>query len=330
MSKRCQTVRADAPSPSPARPSIRLGLCCMNFTLRRGKPGVYCSRTVQRKHFTLEKAQALAQQNCRDLLTLLRWNEERAPNAIRVFRVSSDLFPRYTDAALPPYSLECARDALTAAGAYAAEHGHRLLMHPGQFNQIGTHRSNVFDATVADLSYQAAVLDMLGVSPDDGVLIVHGGGTYGDKVHTKRRWIAQFAKLPAVVRRRLALENDERHYSVADCLEMCSKLGIPMVYDCFHHACYTALHPNDPQPTHDQFLPRVLATWGASRRPVMHVSEQRVGHRVGAHSDFVSRVPQHVLDVPSKYGRPIDLEVEAKKKELAIARLFKTHATALL
>ena len=41
---------------------------------------------------------------------------------------------------------------------------------------------------------------------DNGVLIVHGGGTYGDRENTTNRWINQFHMLPDNVKRRLVID----------------------------------------------------------------------------------------------------------------------------
>ena len=322
-------------------PLLRLGLCCINDELRHLKPKkdqVYCSRTVQLKNYSPQKAESLALQNCVDLGKLIAWNEEVAPTLpqfhgipIRVMRVSSDIWPQWSNTKIDDcrYDVERkVRDALQSAGAYAREKGHRLLMHPGQYNQVGTPTRSVFEATCRELAYQARVLDMLGVSEEDGVLIVHGGGTYKDKEATKKRWIEQFFQLPKKVQGRLVLENDERQYGVEDVLEICKAIGRPMIYDSHHHRCYQLNHP-DYEPSFSMM--DIVETWvrvdpdtGARHqmRPVMHVSEQRSDARVGAHSDFICEgIPPEILEL-CKQGVGIDLEVEAKKKEKAIARIL--------
>jgi hypothetical protein len=46
---------------------------------------------------------------------------------------------------------------------------------------------------------------------------------------------------------------------------------------------------------------------------------------VGAHSDFIEVIPQHLLDVPEIYNTSISIEVEAKAKEAAILKLMKKY-----
>jgi UV DNA damage endonuclease len=277
-----------------------------------------------RKYFTVDRAKTVALENIRGLYGMLEWNEKQDP-PIRVTRISSQLLPRFADDGVDDYDLDSdLREELERIGNYARIHGHRLLMHPGQYCQVGSPSDTVFDRTSKILDYHAAVLDAIGCGPE-GVIIVHGGGTYKDKPRTMRRWIDRFSLLPKRVRERLVLENDEQNYSVEDCLEICLSIGIPMVYDCFHDQCYRLKHPDEEHLSADRFLPRVLATWKSNVRPIMHISEQAPGAKIGKHSDYIESIPRHILTIHQRYNRTIDLEVEAKKKELAIFRLYQSY-----
>ena len=72
---------------------IQLGLCCMNTQLRGLKPPVYCSRRIIVRIIDEKGIEELKRRillNLEDLYKMLVWNEE---NGIRVFRLSSELFP---------------------------------------------------------------------------------------------------------------------------------------------------------------------------------------------------------------------------------------------
>ena len=73
-------------------PTIQLGLCCINTELR--KDNIFCSRTMNRKNFTVKKAKEIALQNINDIAKMCKWNYE---NNIFVLRLSSDMFPHFTD-----------------------------------------------------------------------------------------------------------------------------------------------------------------------------------------------------------------------------------------
>jgi UV DNA damage endonuclease len=270
-----------------------------------------------RKTYTLEKANLLAQQNLADLMTLLIWNND---NGIKHFRLSSDMFPRITDETIP----QCERlkistyvELLKDIGAYAKATGQRLTMHPGQYNQIGAYDPEVFRRTVEDLTVHAAILDAMGLD-NNAIITIHGGGVYGDKEETIKRWVKQFYTLPKNVQARIAIENCERQYNVEDCLDISKACNIPVILDSHHFDCYNLI--NNANFVAKNYIAYVLASWG-DRRAVMHISEQKPDSRVGSHSDFIENIPQYMLDIPSEYGVGVDIEVEAKAKEAAIFKL---------
>jgi UV DNA damage endonuclease len=305
------------------RPAIRLGLCCINSELR--EKDIFCSRTMPRRTFSVDRARELALRNLDDAVRMMEWN---AAHGIHVFRLSSDILPHFTDPETEKYSLDFAREKLEEVGKAAVRFGQRLTMHPGQFNQVGAVSQEVFEKTAADLAMHADLLDGMGTDPNESVLCVHGGGVYGDKSGTIGRWIRQFDELPAKVRRRLAIENCEKCYSPHDCLCIAERCGIPMILDSHHEACYRMLHPSEAAFEVEDMIPQILDTWRGV--PLFHVSDQRPGARVGAHSDFVERLPGYMLDVPDLYGSPLDVEVEAKAKEKAIAKLYETHKNLVI
>lgn len=298
--------------------SIQLGLCCLNTELR--KKNIFCSRTVIRDNFTVEKAKKLALQNLKDAATMIEWN---ASHHIHHFRLSSDIFPHFTDDVTESYTMDFAQEELTRIGQLAKKFNQRITMHPGQFNQIGALTPGVFKKTIDDLSMHAEILDRMDTNPDESILCIHGGGVYGDKKKTVERWIEQFHTLPQAVKRRVAIECCEKCYSIDDCLKIAKACSIPMILDTHHDKCYRQLHPTERLKPIEDYIPAVLATWKAI--PIFHISEQRPDARVGAHSDFIKEIPHYLLEIPQKYGRTIAIEVEAKMKELAIQQLYKTY-----
>ncbi len=64
--------------------------------------------------------------------------------------------------------------------------------------------------------------------PPDSVMVIHGGGIYGDKEKTIKRWISNYHTLPNRVKRRLVLENCEKCFHIKDCNH---KVQIPITYN---------------------------------------------------------------------------------------------------
>lgn len=303
---------------------IRFGLCCMNTELK--KSDIYCSRTLTRSKFTVERAMSIAEQNLQDLKRMLRWNPK---NHIYHMRLSSDLFPHFTDAETTPYSINSFSDILADIGRIVNCTRQRVTMHPAQFNQIGAQSSAVFESTVSDLSHHANILDMMHLRPsidNDAVLCIHGGGTYGDKEATIRRWTEQFDDLPTNVKRRIAIENCEKQYNVEDCLYIAEECNIPVIFDIHHHNCYNTYHKINLDA--NDYIPYIIDSW-KDRRVLCHISDQKDGARLGAHHDYVQSIPAFFFNMLDSYNVGVDIEIEAKAKEQAIFKLYDTHRDLL-
>lgn len=303
---------------------IQLGLCCLNTELRERKPPVFASRkmiirSIEEKGIDTLKEKIL--QNLRDVITMMHWNEE---NGIKLFRLSSELFPHKSNPKVEDYSFAFAEKILGEIGNLSKKFNQRLTFHPGQYNVVGTPNEASFHQTCVDLKYHADVLDLMGLDKNS-VMVVHGGGMYGDKTKTIERWCEQFHKLPENVQSRLVLENCEKCFSVEDCLYISKKVNIPVVFDTHHYTCYNLLHPDEYLSPAEFYIEDILNTWKKrSIKPKFHISEQGSG-RIGHHSDFIEEIPHYLLEIPEKYGIEIDIMVEAKAKERAIAKLYEKY-----
>lgn len=304
--------------------SIQLGLCCLNTTLRSQKPSVFCSRKMIIRKIEEEGIQSLKLkiiQNLNDLYELIKWNEQ---HGIKVLRISSELFPHISNPKVEGYDMEFADPLLKKIGEYARSLNHRLTFHPGQYNVVGTPNESTFQQTINDLSYHAEVLDRMGMG-SDSVMVVHGGGLYGDKEKTLERWCENYQRLPEPIKRRLVLENCEKCFSIEDCLYVSEKVHVPVVFDTHHYSCYNILHPDETFQKPAEYMEAILNTWKRRGiKPKFHVSEQGSG-RTGHHSDFIKVIPDYLLEIPEKYGCEIDIMIEAKKKELAIFKLYTKY-----
>ena len=304
--------------------SIQLGLCCLNTELRAQKPSVYCSRKMIIRKIEEDGIKALKLkiiQNISDLYKMIKWNEE---NGIKVLRISSELFPHISNPKVEDYTMDFADELLKTVGEYARKLNHRLTFHPGQYNVVGTPNEKTFKQTIRDLSYHAEVLDRMGMGKNS-VMVVHGGGVYGDKKKTMERWCNNYKKLPYSVKKRLVLENCEKCFSIKDCLWISRQVNIPVVFDTHHFECYKQLHPHEHFDPPEFYIKDILETWKKRGIKIkFHVSEQGSG-KCGHHSDFIETIPSYLLEIPSKYGENIDIMIEAKKKEQAIFKLYDKY-----
>lgn len=300
---------------------MRLGYACISIPLR--ERGIYTGRTLtirSMKQKGAEEAKRLTLLNITDLAEILRYNESIG---IRFFRITSNLFPHMENPAAPPYDMEFAADALAAVGGLARALGHRITMHPGQFAQLGSPRPEVVEQTRRDLAAHARIFELMGQKPEVGsVMIIHGGGVYGDKEATLQRWKTEFKRLPAHVSRFIALENDEWQYSVYDLLPLCEELGIPLCVDFFHHSVQ---RPVDELFVGDT-LARVLQTWKRRGiKPKVHLSSQAPDARRGSHSDCVDGIPSAILHWCA--ANDVDIMLEVKQKDLCALEMYKKYYT---
>ena len=117
---------------------IQLGLCCLNIELRDQKPTIFASRSCTMKTFEkkgLEYVKKLSLENLEDIKKMIIWNTE---NGIRVFRLTSNIFPHLSNPKTERYSLDFADEKLKEVGKLAREHNMRLTFHPGQYDVLGT------------------------------------------------------------------------------------------------------------------------------------------------------------------------------------------------
>ncbi|KAL5606635.1 hypothetical protein BROUX41_003032 [Berkeleyomyces rouxiae] len=333
----------------------RLGYACINTYLRSLNPPTFSGRTcrmssiIEHRHplknptlpehptknrpdmtkpASIERGQryveAIGLANARDIIPTLRWNDRFG---IKFMRLSSDMFPfashKEYGYALTPF----AADVLGEVGRTVAELGHRVTTHPGQYTQLGSPRKEVVDAAIRDLNYHDEMLRLLKLPEQtdrDAIMIIHLGGTFGDKQATLERFRTNYARLSESVKMRLVLENDDVSWSVHDLLPLCQELNIPLVLDFHHHSIIFDEEALQREGTTDvtNLFDRIKETWDRkSIRQKMHYSESRAGAVTArdrrAHSARVKELPPCPPDM--------DLMIEAKDKEQSVFDLMRTY-----
>jgi UV DNA damage endonuclease len=194
-------------------------------------------------------------------------------------------------------------------GDFARDQNVRVSFHPDQFVVLNSPNPNTLTHSIAELEYQAEVAEWVGAD----TINIHGGGAYGDKSTALEVLRERIDLLSERVRTRLTLENDDKVYTPTDLLPVCNETGVPLVYDVHHHRCL----PDGLTVSKATDLTR--KTW--DREPLFHISsplEGWDGPKPARHHDYIS--PE---DFPRAWlGWPLTVEVEAKAKELAVARLL--------
>jgi UV DNA damage endonuclease len=290
---------------------MRIGYPCINRSI-----GCTASRTFRLVSYTEERMRDTVQENLSCLSRILAYNVR---HGMLFFRITSDLVPFASHPVCTfPWQEEFA-GVFEKIGEYIRRYGFRISMHPDQFVLLNAPDKGVLQRSIDDLVYQVQVLDLMGLAPSAKVQ-VHVGGVYGDKPAGIDRFVKQYDLLDTAIRDRLVIENDERQYTLSDCLAIHERTGIPVIADAFHHS----LLNNREQFT--TLLDPVRKTWKIKDGiPMVDYSSQEPGKRVGAHAGhIVAEDFRQFLKETRLVDFDIMLEIKDKEKSalaaLALAR----------
>jgi UV DNA damage endonuclease len=285
-----------------------LGLVCITAsqqvrfkTITRTR---YLKLSLQERESTLR---LLYQNNLQKLDDALSFCQA---NQIRLYRMPSGLFPMSDmEDKIGANVLEQMSADLGKIGQRAEALGIRMVLHPDQFVVLSSDSPEVVQNSIKILEDHARTLDLLGLPRSPWSLMnIHGG-----KSQRAEQLVKVILQLPPAIKNRLTLENDEYAYSSSEILEVCQQAGIPLVFDAHHHICHENLDSYD-EPSVVSMFEAARTTWTNPDWQLVHISNGETAFKDRKHSDLIS-------DMPSIYHQAPWIEVEAKRKEEAIAYL---------
>lgn len=294
---------------------MRIGYPCVNETL-----DCSAARTFRLASYSPERLIEAVTNNIACLQRILEWN---ASHGLLFFRMGSDIVPFGShEVNTFPWQQHFKRE-FRAIGDFVRAHNMRVSFHPDQFVVLNSPDPGIVQRSVNELIYQGSMLDLMELD-STAKLQIHAGGAYGDKGLALARWVDTFHKLlPEAVKTRLVVENDDRLYSLRECLSLYDETGVPILFDNFHHEC---LNYGEPMP---EALRLAAATWHPTRDGVlmMDYSSQAPGERRGKHTDTL--VPELFESfLGDLNGLDVDMMLEIKDKEasaVAGAQILRAH-----
>lgn len=231
-----------------------------------------------------------------------------AANKINLYRLTSNLFP-FADESVGEEILDEFTESLAVTGDKATTQKLRLVIHPDQFVVLSSDSEAVIENSIKILRLHAKTMDLLKQPRSEwAAMNIHGG-----KADRIEKLVASIEKLPDEIRSRITFENDEYSYSSAQILEVCRRANVPMVFDAHHHICSEKLDSYD-DPSIEEMFWAARATWKNPDWQMVHISNGREKFQDRAHSDLI-------VTMPKVFRNAGWIEVEAKHKELAIAKL---------
>jgi UV DNA damage endonuclease len=227
---------------------------------------------------------------------------------IRLYRIPSSIFP-FADEDIGREVLAPLAATLGKSGLRATKLGIRLVMHPDQFVVLSSDAPHVVANSIKILQMHADIMDLLQQPRSPWALLeIHGG-----KANRSDQLVAVIATLPDAIRSRLGLENDEYSYSAEEIFAICVRSGVPMVLDAHHHIVHEKLSSYD-EPSIGDMLAKARTTWTDPAHQLVHISNGRESFNDRQHADLIETMPASYVQAPW-------IEIEAKSKEEAIAKL---------
>jgi UV DNA damage endonuclease len=281
---------------------MKIGYPCINHSI--GKQTV---STFRLSSYTEEKFMQCVNYNLATLVEILKFN---IANNFMFFRISSDMIPFASHPICKFDWKEYFKSNLIKIGQLIKDHDIRISMHPDQFVLINSKSQEIVNNSIRELEYHTELLDLMKLDYSAKVQI-HIGGVYGDKEKAKKQFISNYKTLlSANIKKRLVIENDDHLYNLKDCIEIHEYIGIPILFDVFHHICF------------DNNLPLHIAlqlsnnTWNHSKDGIMMIdySNQELNQRKGKHSHTLD-IKQFEKFILSVSNLDFDIILEIKDKE---------------
>ncbi|HMA05660.1 MAG TPA: UV DNA damage repair endonuclease UvsE [Methanomicrobiales archaeon] len=287
---------------------MRIGYPCINRTI-----GCTANHTFRLASYGRERLEATVGENLACLGRILSFNRD---HGILFFRITSDLIPFASHPVMDVAWQDRFRDSFAEIGRIVRNSGIRISMHPDPFTLLNSPDEAIVGRSIAELRYHAEVLDLMGLDATAKVQI-HVGGVYHDREAAIRRFVGRAAGLDECILRRLAIENDDLRFPLADCLRIHGETGLPVILDTFHHEL------NHRGETLPEAVGAAAGTWsGPDGIPMVDYSSQEEGKRRGTHATTL--VPENFMQfLRASRHHDLDVMLEIKDKERSTLRALE-------
>jgi UV DNA damage endonuclease len=179
---------------------------------------------------------------------------------------------------------------------------------------LNSPRQDVVERSIAELGYHCKLLDSMNL---DGS--AKNTAPCGRRLRNKKRacdrFVSNYEKLSSKLKKRLVIENDDRLFSLDDCLVLSQKIKVPIVFDSLHHSCLN----NGESPR--SALEKVQKTWVETDGiPMVDFSSQAKGEKRGKHAETIDenefrRFLEDIYGLEDTTGIDCDLMFEIKDKK---------------
>ncbi len=280
---------------------MKIGYPCINWSI-----GCKSNKTFRLKSYSEERLIETVDKNLDCLIHILEFNIK---HNIKFFRITSDLVPFASHPICKFDWQEYFKERFKEIGNLIESHNIRISMHPDQFVLINSLKNIVFENSLKELDYHVELVDLMELDTSAKIQI-HVGGIYGDKEKSIKRFIERFEKLDETIKRRLVIENDDKRYSLKDCLLVNAETGIPVLFDIFHHEL------NNSEEKISEAFRLFTKTWRKKDGiPMVDYSSQQKGELKGKHTKSIDLEHfKNFLTLTKPFDFDIMLEIKDKEK----------------
>lgn len=299
----------------------RLGYCCISLgKFESAFKTVTLTRTkALSKSEAKEKLFKTWTSNLWELSKVLEYNMDAG---IHLYRISSDLFPLADHEDFEELWKEFSqvKQNWNTARYWANEfidNGGRLCAHPGQFVSLGSPSKKVRKNSINNLELHAHVFDCLSFPQDLNFSLNIHLSNGKDNIKNLSFFEESLNALSDGVRNRLVFENEDKSFWTWQKIRKYFP-AFPVTLD-FHHR-----NLNNEEESELEAFDNCVESWGTIR-PMMHISDGRDNPMDRSHHDWVSELPKVALE-----PNGVDLEIEAKKKDLAVLFLKSKYSDRVI
>lgn len=309
---------------------MSLGLCCQYMSVKQKKnnkeeyinlcdeKSLQFSR-FKNNEYSIDKINKTWEHNINSLFNIVKLVNEKGYS---LMRMSSRLFPLAEELPNELKNNVNVLKSLKDMGDFIKSKNMRFTCHPDQFVVLSSNSDDVIEKSVKIFTHHAWVFDSIGLDNTPFYAINIHGGVRGNQ----DKLIRTLNLLPASVKGRLTLENDESSYSVKELFSVFESTKIPIVFDSHHYSFNTG------DLTDVEAFELAKSTWG-SIKPLTHLSNTDPLFLNGSfkdkrkHSDYVHYIPSYQMQ--ENNDNKIDIEMEFKMKNLAIEKAVKDFTIKL-
>lgn len=286
---------------------IRLGYACITNCLDSTSSSPYTYGEYL-KYGDMEKLDRVIVSNLKSLEEIIYYNIK---NNIHFYRMSSKIIPLATKSDVKFDYINKYKSYYDKIGKMISDYDMRVDFHPDQFCVLNSVKSDVVSASIDILKYHYSLLEALGIK--NKILVLHVGSNSFGKDNSIRRFINNFNKLPKYLKECIAIENDDKVFSVSDVLEISKNTGVPVILDYHHHLCNKS----------DFSFVDIFNSFN-NMKVKMHFSSSKNKKDFRSHNDYINGDDFiDFIKILKKYDRDVDIMIEAKCKDDSLFRLVR-------